>query len=128
MSYFAAAFMKGTKKIYGPGHLVSSVCMILALLWLTVSAPFVVASQQELSKNERTAFPLASNEEEAANPFGNTTEEKSPSGSSLSEEYMHDHHAIEHFSFVDSQFHKCENTGTYIAFHGDIHVPPPNVA
>ena len=42
---------------------------------------------------------LPGNEEEAANPFGNTTEEKAPtSGSSFSEEYLHDHHIADHCS------------------------------
>ena len=40
---------------------------------------------------------LPATEEEAANPFGNTTEEKAPSSSSFSEEYLHDHHKAEYF-------------------------------
>ena len=105
--------------------------MILALLWLTVSIPFVNASRQALAHQEHKALATSdtANDEQSTNPFGNTTEEKAPCGSSsLSEEYLHDHHSHDPFFVVVSQFHKCENAGTYNAFHGELLVPPPNVA
>ena len=125
--------MKRYPKIYNPFHLLSAVFMILALLWLTISIPFVYASQQELAKENKmanAAFPLAGNEEEgSANPFGNATEEKAPnSGSSFSEEYLHDHYKADYFFSIASQCHKCENADTYHAFHGELVVPPPNAA
>jgi len=106
--------------------------MILTLLWLTISTPFVFASQQELAKHkmENNKSPLCGNEDDASNPLGNNTEEKVPSsGNSLSEEYIHDHH-ITHPYLVseDSQYHKCENADIYIAFHGELLVPPPDAA
>lgn len=88
--------------------------------------------QQELAKQGKIAkaqAPSNSNEEEAASPFGNSTEEKAPtSGSSLSEEYLHDHHLTDHFFSIASQYHTLQNAGTYIAFHGELLVPPPNAA
>lgn len=105
--------------------------MAMALLWLTVSLPIVFESQKNLTKQEKTAnagTPLADNEEEAANLFGNTTEEKASGGSSLSEEYLHDSHINDLIFSVNLQHHKCENAGIYIAFHGELHVPPPNAA
>ena len=106
--------------------------MILALLWLTVSLPFVFESQQEIARQDNKSeisTPLAPAEEESANPFGSNSEEKAPnSGSSVSEEYLHDHHKSDHFLLIASQFHKCENAGTYIAFHGELLVPPPNAS
>jgi hypothetical protein len=122
--------MKENRKIYSIFQLASAIFMILALLWLTVSTPFVYASQQELAKHTKlvTQSSNCSNEEESANPFGNSTEEKAPSGSSLSEEYLHDHHTTDHFFSIVTQFHKCENAGTYVAFHGELLVPPPNAA
>ena len=128
---FCSAFMSKPRKIYNSFHLLSAVFMILALLWLTVSMPFVYASQQKLAKQdkiENTGSPLAGNEEEAANPFGNTTEEKAPGGNSLSEEYLHDHHSADYFFSIISQYHKCVNAGTYVAYHGELLVPPPNAA
>lgn len=104
----------------------------MALLWLTVSAPFVYASQQELVKQHKmadTAGDLGGSEEEAGNPLSNSTEEKKPSGgSSLSEEYLHHHHTEDLFISPISQFHKTENASVYTAFHGEVQVPPPNAA
>lgn len=106
--------------------------MMVALLWLTVSTPFVFASQQELAKQDKIAAdsqsPLSVNEEESSNPFSNTTEEKNPSSTSFSEEYLHDQHITDHFFLIATQYHNCGNAGTYIAYHGELLVPPPNVA
>jgi hypothetical protein len=123
--------MKKYQRIYNPYHLLSAVFMICALVWLTISAPFVYASMQEHAKQdkiENMGSPVSGNEEETANPFGNTTEEKAPGNSSLSEEYLHDHHSTDCFFSIALQYHKCENADTYHAFHGELLVPPPNAA
>lgn len=104
--------------------------MMVALLWLTMSAPFVYAGQQLQAKYDKMASTQNSshtNDEESCNPFSNTTEEKAPS-SSFSEEYLHDHHTTDFFVSASMQFHKCEDAGTYNAFHGELLVPPPNQA
>jgi hypothetical protein len=103
----------------------------MALVWLTVSAPFVYAAQQELAKHQKTekaAAPLAGTEEESSNPFGNNTEEKTPGSNTFSEEFLHDHHINSHFLIEISQYHKSENADIYIAFHGELLVPPPNAS
>lgn len=133
MSLSCSTFsMKKSKKPYNIYQLGSAVFMILALLWLTISLPYVYESQQKYSQVEKMAAsassPVDSNEEES-NPFSNTTEEKSSgSGNSFSEEYLHDHHITDHFFFTASQKYKCEKADTYIAFHGELLVPPPDVA
>lgn len=123
--------MKGNYKPYTIFQLCLAIFLILALLWLTISTPFVYTSQQALTKqynSENSAIPLAGNEEEAPNPF-NDTEEKAPASSgSFSEEYMHDNHKAAYFFSIVSQYHKCENTDIYHAFHGELLVPPPNAA
>ena len=124
-------YMKGNRKKHSLLQQFSAAFMILALLWLTISAPFVIAAQQDIAKQDKMTkaeSPLAGNEEETANPFGNTTEEKAPSNSSFSEEFLHDHHKTEYFFLIVSQYHKCEDAGTYVAYHGELLVPPPNVA
>jgi hypothetical protein len=124
--------MKANRKPYSLLQQVSSLLMIMALLWLTVSLPFVMESQQLLAKQDKMATaptPIGGNEEEAANPFGNTTEEKKPcSNNSLSEEYLH--HQDDHHSFFTSplQHHNLVDAGTYVAYHGELLVPPPNMA
>jgi len=101
--------------------------MILALLWLTVSAPFVYAGQQKQAKYAKSVNAENANEEESSNPFSGT-EEKVPSNSSLSEEYLHDHHEAEMIFIISMQYHKSYDAGTYYAFHGELLVPPPNQA
>lgn len=124
--------MKGHQKKYSLLQQLSAIFMILALLWLTISAPFVIAAQQKITKQDKTeanaTSPLAGNEEEAANPFGNTTEEKAPSSTTFSEEYLHDHHKADYFFSIISRYHKCEDADTYVAYHGELLVPPPNAA
>lgn len=121
---FCDTLMGKNSKTYNTFQVASAIFMILALLWLTVSTPFVFNSQKERSSQQLSAN--AGTEEETANPFGNTTEEKTPNSSSFSEEYLHDHHGADHFLLIVSQYHKCENSGTYTAFHGELLVRPPN--
>jgi hypothetical protein len=123
--------MKLNRKIYTSFQLSSAVFMIMALLWLTVSLPFVYDNQQKQSERDKieNASSSAENNEDSSNPFGNTTEEKNPNSSnSLSEEYLHDHYSHDHFFPVASQSYKCINVDTYIAYHGELDVPPPDVA
>jgi hypothetical protein len=122
--------MKRKKVTYDFFQQVSAICMILALAWLTISAPFVYAAQQELAKNHKCsekASAMAGCEEETSNFGNNTTEEKSPNSSnSVSEEYLHDLHKAEHFLAMIAQYYNCEDADTYVAYHGELLVPPPN--
>ena len=124
--------MKRNRKIYSVFHLCSAVFLILALMWLTVSTPFVIASQQEQARQHKiektVSSQLAGNEEETSNPFGNNTEEKAPTSTNFSEEFLHSFHIISHFYTEISQYHKHENSDTYVAFHGELLVPPPNAS
>jgi hypothetical protein len=123
--------MTRDKKPYSPSQLISALLMMLALIWLTVSIPFVYNSQQQLAKQNQTASPanVALAEEECGSGLGNTTEEKkSSNGSSLTEEYLHHLHIDDLFISQISQSHNSENAGVYNAFHGEVQVPPPNVA
>ena len=104
--------------------------MMLSLLWLTISTPFIYASHQNLVKQGKIVklSPNAGNEEEATNPFGNNTEKGPTDSNPFSEEYIHPAHRFEYFFSQEMQFHNCEKSGIYIAFHGEILVPPPNAA
>jgi hypothetical protein len=123
-------FMNKSRKIYSTLHLCSAAFMILALAWLTVSTPFVLASQQKEAKQHKmekaASSPITDNEEESSNPLGNNTEEKVPCNTSISEEYIHSNYRTYFLVSVATQYHKCENADTYIAFHGELLVPPPN--
>ena len=97
--------------------------MIMALLWLTVSTPFVFASQQaqqkEIQKQAKTG--------EDKNPFSTTTEEKNESSVSTLSEYLHDLNAInQHFTLL-TRVYKCHTSDVYYAFHPELLSPPPKV-
>ena len=104
--------------------------MMLALLWLTVSVAFVFPTQQQLAKQDKVfnAESAGTSEDESSNPFGNTNEEKASNTNTFSEEYLHDHHSSDHFISIVTRIHNSRNCGTYNAFHGEVHVPPPNIA
>ena len=122
--------MKKSRKIYSVSQLVSAVIMILALIWLTVSTPFVLASQQEIAKKhkmEKGSTPLTTSEEETTKAPGTNSEEKTPGGTSFSEEYLHNNYKSDYFFTLSLQYNKCDNAGIYIAYHGELLVPPPNV-
>ncbi len=105
--------------------------MMMTLLWLTISTPFIVSFQQEMAKQgigiDKTTA-LSSNEEETSNPLSNSNEEKPASNSSISlaEEYLHDNHKNEYRFAIGSNYNSGENADTYTAFHGELLVPPPN--
>lgn len=124
--------MRKVKKPYNIFQLGSAVFMMLALLWLTISTPFVYANEQKQAEHKNISLNsslMDANEEDCSNPFGNTTEEKNPnSGNLFSEEYLHDQHIHDHFFSLDGQNYKSEDADTYTAFHGEVQVPPPNVA
>lgn len=132
MTYFRIEIMNKNRKSYNIYQKGSAVFMILTLLWLTISTPFVIAAQQELAKMEKTSYAKAcmpESEEETDNPLSNTNEEKTPgTGSSFSEEYLHDHHDTHYFITLKSLYNKCDNADTYHAYHGELLVPPPNAA
>jgi hypothetical protein len=107
----------------------SSFLMMLTLLWLTISAPFVFNSSQETARQKSHStmqLPDSSSEEDGTNPFGNNNEEKSSGNSSFSEEFLHDHSELDHFNNPTQSFGKNENTALYVAFHGELLVPPPD--
>jgi hypothetical protein len=116
--------MKRSRITYSIIQKASTIFMMAALVWLTISLPLVYAGQQEIARQQQTdntSSPFTGNEEESANPFGNgnSTEEKVPGSNSLSEDGL---------STLARQYRSCENARDYIAFHGELLVPPPNVA
>ncbi len=119
--------MRKRKTIFSVVNQVAAVCMIITLLWLTVSAPFVQAAQQQAALTAMTggdgSLPA---DEDAANPYGNNTEEKAPSGTSFSEEFLHDHHPHHFIGEESLQHFGSGNDDLYTAYHGELLVPPPN--
>src|SRR5947207_3413065 len=116
--------MKRKRQIFSAAHKLTAVLMVIALLWLTVSTPFVNAAKQQ---QQTYANNLATDEETPSsdnnNPFGNTTEEKAESGSSNISEYLHQVHELVHPSRSLHKHCSSHDPGVYVAFHGELLCP-----
>jgi hypothetical protein len=124
--------MKKNRKTYTFLQKASSIFLMMVLLWLTISTPFVAACQQELAKQQKTLsidHPLSDcGDETCDDNASNNIEEKVPSTTNLAEEFLHEHHIAHHFFSIVSLYHTLENADAYTAFHGELLVPPPNAA
>jgi hypothetical protein len=69
-------------------HIISALLMVVALLWLTISVPFVYAAQQA----QQEEVQKQSSNCEDNNPLANTIEEKNESSVNTLSEYLHDLH------------------------------------
>lgn len=113
-------------------HIISSVVMILSLIWLTISLPYVYAAQQKLALNKITnakeakGIPGDESNQDGNNPFANTTEEKVATNVNLTEEYLH--HQEEPLPIsTDKLSHSHHHSyDVYIAFYGELLSPPPD--
>ncbi|MFT3903640.1 MAG: hypothetical protein QM727_10715 [Niabella sp.] len=97
----------------------SATMMTLVLLWLTVSLPVVNAARQGSTCHAQKM---------SDNPFAGVTEEKTPVSVNLTEEYIH--HDETDFSIPGipvSVAYIHAHEPIYIAFHGEMLTPPPNV-
>ncbi len=121
--------MRDIKNKYTVRQYFATILMLFALVWLTVSLPYVYETKLKIASIEQGSKLEV--QKTAANPFANTTEENTCGGiNTLTEEYIH------HSSFDSScpvsggvqllALHYHE--GTYTAFHGELLCPPPNAA
>lgn len=109
-------------------QLISSIVMILALLWLTVSIPFVFSAQQKIATEDAAKKGQTIPKKNSTNnPFANTTEEKTPNGPNTLSEYLHDVHSNEQLLVIISQPDYFSEVATYLAYHGELTGPPPKL-
>ena len=112
--------MKKQKNKYSYGEVLSCLFMIFALLWLTVSLPFVnYANQVAVEQTSDTTEDNNSTQQNLP------TEEKTESGSNSLSEYLHDHHFEMHEGYVISKGYKLSPDDTYLAFHPEQVLLPP---
>jgi hypothetical protein len=111
--------MKGKKGTYSLAQIGSSVFMILALIWLTVSIPFVYEAAQSAKVETQSGVC------DETNPFSNTTEEKNESSVNTLSEYLHDLHLSESGFTVVAKYYKCHPSDLYFEFHPELLSPPP---
>ena len=124
------------KRIHTKTQAFASIFMMVALLWLTVSVPFVYAGQQKIAA-EKEVCKIAKQQQQqqdedgdqsSCNPFGNNTEEKASSGiNTLSEEYLHHSEDLFHAVELFLSHHHVHSVDEYLAYHGELLCPPPNV-
>ncbi|MGZ3882296.1 MAG: hypothetical protein ACXVBF_13190, partial [Flavisolibacter sp.] len=74
--------MKRSQHISNARHICSSILMVVTLMWLTVSTPFVYQAQKTLKETHRQT-----RQADNSNPFSNTTEEKNESTVNTLSEY-----------------------------------------
>ena len=114
------------RTLYSAVERASCVLMILSLLWLTVSLPFVNNFRLSLStvidSRAMDDRPFNGCEENSTN---NTSEEKNPNVNSASEEYLHSHHNSLHppQSEMSAKYHTSINL--HDNFVSDLLSPPP---
>jgi hypothetical protein len=123
--------MKGKIK-YTISQQCSCVSMILMLLWLTISAPFIIPDQQKKMDGSKAGITAqaelpADSEDADTNPFANTTEEKPESGASSLSEYLHHLDELVLHSTALTTSYNWHSSALYIAFHGELLSPPPEV-
>ena len=122
--------MKKNKTKYNLKAKLAAIFMIMTLVWLTISIPFVYAAQQQQStyaKVNAHSNDLPDSEDSSSNPFGNTTEEKAESGSSSSlSEYLHDMEELTNLAGLQHKHDASHDVSVYVAFHGEMLCPPPN--
>ncbi|MFT3700751.1 MAG: hypothetical protein QM802_00150 [Agriterribacter sp.] len=100
--------------------------MILTLLWLTVSTPFILSVQKELSKPTASACSDNTSMEEDANPFSGLNEEKSSSSTTFSE-YLHEPFHLPTINVPELVHNGSAGVIIYIAHYGELVSPPPEV-
>lgn len=121
-----AAFVQSSASPYNPKYKRYSLLMIVALLWLTISVPFVNAQQ---AAEQTVEWSVDDNDTGDCDPLTNTTEEGSENGANtLQEEYLHTAHQIEHHFLALTTYYKCHTSDLYFAYHPDTLSPPPDLA
>lgn len=100
----------------------SALLMLLALLWLTVSLPFVYKCQQQVAALAK----LSEEKKETVNPLAGTNEEKSESGVNTISEYLHETTLPAAPFGTPLRFDKCHPADLYFAYHPELLCPPPN--
>jgi hypothetical protein len=117
------------KQLYSTRDKAWGILMIFALLWLTISLPFVMEAKEKLSQQTLLSIPLhdmpVENCEDTANPLSNSVEEKAPGNASILEEYIHHTHEMLHADNPGLSHIDKHSSDLYCAFHGELLSPPP---
>jgi hypothetical protein len=117
--------MRQTASTFNPLQKIGSLLLILALVWLSVSTPYVYRFQQK-TKTEKQAI-TAENETdcEEGGLLNNTNEEKAESGPNTLQEFLHEPHHLEHPSIEQVNEYGHFEQKASVAYHPELISPPP---
>lgn len=113
-------------------NIIVVISMMLTMLWLTVSLPFIAESRIANNVGCKSAACdnlMDTQGEDTGFPQTGASEEKgSESSNNYNEEYLHHHDGglALSFSSCNTTMHDLAQDA-YCAFHGELLVPPPNV-
>lgn len=100
---------------------------VWALVWLTVSTPFMMANQYSQDHLTSIEQPIDnSGEEETANPLNSNLEEKPHNCNNLLEEYLSNSTSLIALNAATISHGIGIHADSYQAYHGELLVPPPN--
>jgi hypothetical protein len=102
-------------------RLSSGLVMILALLWLTVSTPFIYAAQQQVEKAMTQEKPGDSEDV----PLTNSTEEKTENGPTTISEYLQELSQVDRPFIQIAKLYKCHAADIYFEYKPELISPPP---
>jgi hypothetical protein len=119
--------MRSASFTYNTRNILSSVLMIMTLVWLTISLPLVTKYQQAVAAEKISQHKTDNREKkDAGNPFASTTEEKNPNSSNtIAEEFLHESCFQPEHLPLPVKYNKCIHPAVYVAFHGELLSPPP---
>ncbi|MCG2613899.1 hypothetical protein LZZ85_06385 [Terrimonas sp. NA20] len=125
--------MKKAVSTYQLRHYITSITMLLMMVWLTVSTPFVFASQSKAAYQQalsaassQSTDDSTADDEQACTPLGGTEEKTSNGVNSISEEYLHMDSELFHLAELSLNHTPQHTISEYVAFHGELLCPPPN--
>lgn len=104
----------------------AAIFLAVALLWLTISAPFsaiVQKAKQQCEWNGGTDdFPS----EDENDSKGADSEEKAPDTKPMSEDFIHNTNGQAFLSDINTSKHITKHADTFVAYHGKLETPPPD--
>lgn len=121
--------MKGKNNTYHFKRYGLSIFLMITLLWLTLSAPFIFDAQKRLQKPDTslTSSDKGQSIEENANPFSGLNEEKSGGSASTLSEYLHEHFHMPVLSVSQLIHESYTGSSIYVAYYGELLSPPPEI-
>lgn len=101
--------------------------MIITLLWLTVSTPFILSVQKNLNKPTAAASSDNPSMEEDGNPFSGLNEEKTSDGVTTLSEYLHEPFHLPTINVPELEHNGSNSSIIYITHYGELVSPPPEI-